>query len=150
MNIRLVIALAVLAVGVSVSASVADYRVIPLPQSVILGQKESGSFVLGCDTKVTAAKAVSREGNFLRSYLSGLPKSGAKGVIELKTGLKSDNPEAYRITVLPKKILVEGASAAGVFYGLQTLRKSLPVDISEPVEMPVGEIYDAPRFSYRG
>lgn len=150
MNIRLFIASAVLAAGVSVSAAVADYRVVPLPQSVTLSSDVSSQFVLGSDTKVTAPKTLRQEGDFLRSYLAALPKAGVKGEIELKTGLKSDSPEAYRIKVMPKKIIVEGGAAAGVFYGLQTLRKSLPVDISKPVEMPIGEIYDAPRFNYRG
>lgn len=150
MNLRFIIASAIFVTGISASAAVADYRVVPLPESVKLAAEASSRFILGGDTKVVTSKALEREGDFLRSYLAALPAARGKGVIELTTGLKSDNPEAYRIAVEPKKILVEGASAAGVFYGLQTLRKSLPTDISQPVEMPAGEIYDAPRFSYRG
>lgn len=150
MNLRIFFATALIAAAVSAEAGVADYRVVPLPQSVNVASNKSSAFILGSDTKVITTKALNREGEFLRSYLSALPDAGAKGVIELKTGLKSDNPEAYRISVQPKKIVVEGASAAGVFYAIQTLRKALPVDISKPVEMPVAEIYDAPRFGYRG
>ena len=150
MNLRLLIASAILTAGLNVNGAIADYRVVPLPQSINLSPETSDCFVLGNDTKITTPKALNSEGEFLRTYISALPSAGKKGEVELKLGLRSDNPEAYRITVTPKKILVEGASAAGVFYGLQTLRKSWPGDISEPVEMPVGVISDSPRFSYRG
>lgn len=146
---KTVILFALLASAASVSAAEADYNVVPLPQSVTVDAAQK-PFALGSDTRVVTTKALDREGDFLREYISQLPKAGAKGTIELKQGLLSDNPEAYRITVTPKKITIEGASAAGVFYGVQTLRKSLPADLSAPVEMPAGEVNDAPRFAYRG
>lgn len=131
------------------AADTADYHVVPLPQTVTV-EESHRPFVLGSDTRVITTKALDREGDFLREYISQLPAAGTKGTIELKQNLLSDNPEAYRITVTPKKITVEGASAAGVFYGVQTLRKSLPADLSAPVEMPAATIDDAPRFGYRG
>lgn len=143
------IAVAMLACVATASAEKADYNVVPRPTSVVTDMSRA-PFVLGSDTRVITAKALDREGDFLRSYIAPLPAVGGNGVIELKTGLKSDNPEAYRITVTPKRITVEGTSAAGVFYGVQTLRKSLPTDLSSPVEMPVGTVSDAPRFAYRG
>ena len=46
--------------------------------------------------------------------------------------------------------VISGASEAGVFYGIQTLRKSIPVvENSTPVLAEV-TISDAPRFDYRG
>lgn len=151
MTFRTIITAALLfSVTTSAPAATADYRVVPLPQSVTLTSQTAGDFVLGGDTKIVAKKSLDREAAFLRSYISDLPHAGAKGVVELKTGLKSDNPEAYRITVTPRRITVNGASAAGVFYGVQTLRKSLPADLSEAVVMPAAVIDDAPRFSYRG
>ncbi len=149
MKLSAAILAVILAASVDVQAAKADYNVVPLPQSVAVDNSQK-PFLLGSDTRVITTKALDREGDFLRSCISRLPKAGAKGTVELKTGLKSDNPEAYRITVTPKRIIVEGASAPGVFYGVQTLRKSFPVDISQPVEMPAGEVADAPRFAYRG
>lgn len=142
-------AIAIMAASANLSAYEADYNVVPQPLSVTVDEAQK-PFVLGSDTRVVTTKALDREGDFLREYIARLPKAGAKGTIELKQGLRSDNPEAYRITVTPKKITVEGASAAGVFYGVQTLRKSLPADISVPVGMPAGQVFDYPRFSYRG
>ena len=37
-----------------------------------------------------------------------------------------------------------------LFYGIQTLRKSLPVVQGEKVALPAVEIIDEPRFNYRG
>jgi hexosaminidase len=53
----------------------------------------------------------------------------------LKTGLVSKNSEAYEIEVSPKGIVITGASEAGVFYGIQTLRKSIPVAKVQKVKM---------------
>ncbi len=141
--------LAVSVAAINAEADMADYNVVPLPLSVEVDGSQK-PFVLGSDTKILTEKKLDREGDFLRSYISFLPKAGVKGTVELKTGLKSDNPEAYRITVTPKRITVEGASDAGVFYGVQTLRKSLPADITEAVMMPAGTVSDSPRFAYRG
>ena len=45
---------------------------------------------------------------------------------------------------------ITGSSAAGVFYGIQTLRKSLPVAKDAQVVLPPVRVNDAPRFAYRG
>lgn len=47
-------------------------------------------------------------------------------------------------------ILIEGATGAGVFYGVQTLRKALPMVKSQQVVVPAVTITDYPRFAYRG
>ena len=80
------------------------------------------------------------------------PQTGkqAKKVIVLALGLQSTNPDAYKLTVTSNKITITGASESGVFYGIQTLRKSIPVMKTAQVEMPAVVINDAPRFSYRG
>ena len=57
--------------------------------------------------------------------------------------------EGYRITVTQKKVTIEGQTPQGVFYGVQTLRKSLAGVEGEAV-LPAAVIEDAPRFGYRG
>lgn len=145
-----------MASALTASAAQADYNVIPLPNSITLlpATESKGaaatSFSLGGKVKIEASKELKREAEFLKGYLSDIKGGKSSGKIVLKTGLKNDNPEAYRLTVAPELITIEGASPAGVFYGIQTLRKSLPADLSEPVTMPAAEINDAPRFGYRG
>ena len=66
-------------------------------------------------------------------------------------------PEGYRLVVSDAEVSVTGGSAAGVFYGLQTLRQLLPPAFlrralpspASPV-VPHVEIEDAPRFAWRG
>lgn len=54
--------------------------------------------------------------------------------------------EAYVLKIRGRGVSITGGSSAGVFYGIQTLRKCLA---SAP-ELPAAEITDRPEFSYRG
>ena len=46
---------------------------------------------------------------------------------------------------------LNGQTENGVFYGIQTLRKSIPSQtIASSILLPAGTIQDEPRFSYRG
>ena len=47
-------------------------------------------------------------------------------------------------------MVISGPTEAGVFYGIQTLRKSIPVVQGMDIALPAVEISDYPRFSYRG
>jgi hexosaminidase len=65
--------------------------------------------------------------------------------------------EGYAIKVTPKVVKIEAATTAGLFYGIQTLRQLLPVEIFSPKvvsgkEWKIGcvDIFDKPRFAWRG
>ena len=63
----------------------------------------------------------------LRGYLKenpNIPTGNAPGEIALQCTLSSDSPEAYCISVRPGLLIIDGASPAGVFYGIQTIRKA--------------------------
>jgi hexosaminidase len=141
------------------TAQVANYNVIPMPLSIEQGNEKA--FVLTKNTKILYPKnneKMKRNAAFLTDYLkentgillkSKAAKSGGNAIL-LKTGLVSKNSEAYEIEVSPKGIVITGASEAGVFYGIQTLRKSIPVAQTKKVKMPAVKISDAPAFAYRG
>lgn len=136
----------------------AVYEVVPLPSEIM--QSEGAGFDLNASTKITFPEGndkMQKNAEFLSEFLQistgvkpGVSSSGGeKNVIELSLGLQSDNPEAYRIEVGENKIKISGSSEAGVFYGIQTLRKATPVgDFS--VSYPAVVINDEPRFGYRG
>lgn len=68
---------------------------------------------------------------------------------------KSNKPESYSLSVNENQLIViKGADAAGVFYGIQSLIALLPVESllekQSAFSLPVLEIEDAPRFGYRG
>ena len=50
--------------------------------------------------------------------------------IRLKADLNDVNPEAYEITVNKDSVVINGASAAGMFHGMQTVRKSITQHLS--------------------
>lgn len=141
------------------TAQIANYKVIPMPLSIEQGKEKA--FVLNKNTKILYPnnnEKMKRNAAFLADYLkentgillkSKAAKSGANAIL-LKTGLVSKNSEAYEIEVSPKGIVINGASEAGVFYGIQTLRKAIPVARVAKVEMPPVKISDKPQFAYRG
>ena len=65
--------------------------------------------------------------------------------------------EGYSMQVTPELVTISANSPAGLFYGVQTFRQLLPVEIEsdKPVagiewQVPAVEIYDKPRFQWRG
>ena len=138
---------------------VADYNVIPLPQEVTLTQK--GAFVLTGATPIVYPEGdeqLKNDAQFLSDYIADVTalrltttSAKVKNAITLRLNKKVQCKEGYVITVDKKGVVIEGATAAGVFYGVQTLRKSIPVDKSlTEVTLPAVMLKDAPRFGYRG
>lgn len=137
----------------------ANFNVIPTPMEVTELQGEG--FNLNAKTVIcypAEDALLKRNAEFLAQYveqqtgikLACSDKAVADNAIILSQGLENENPEAYNLTVSPQTITIQGASAAGTFYGIQTLRKSLPILFGGSVVVPAVEINDAPRFSYRG
>lgn len=138
----------------------ANYEVIPLPQNV---EKKSGDpFALSGSTKIVYPQGndkLKRTAEFLSEYLSvstGLrlsvsDKDQTDNVIRLQADYKNENNEAYTLIVDQQKVVINGASDAAVFYGVQTLRKSIPADADGyDILLPQVSIEDYPRFGYRG
>jgi hexosaminidase len=134
-----------------------DYRVIPLPNEI--NWQQGKSFQLDASVKIVYPKGIEkmqRNAVFLAQYLNDITgnkfetttKTSKKSIV-LNLNLKKENPEAYQIKVTNKHIIISASSPAGVFYGIQTLRKSIPVGIA-PINLPAVIINDAPRFAYRG
>jgi hexosaminidase len=79
----------------------------------------------------------------------------------LLTTLGSDpgvGDEGYTMTVATDSVIIQGPQAAGIFYGVQSLRQLLPPEILNATvvanppawEAPCVQITDYPRFSWRG
>lgn len=143
-----------------VARGVADYEVVPMPESITPGSGRP--FVLGAATTVVypaGNSALEKNAMMLAGYIrdiTGLEVKAAAsagpsgGNIVLSDRFESDNPEAYRLTVDSSGVTIDGASAAGCFYGVQTLRKALPAEERGDVELGAVTVEDAPRFGYRG
>ncbi|MFG3066402.1 beta-N-acetylhexosaminidase [[Kitasatospora] papulosa] len=125
-------------------------------------------FVPDGATTITAGPGTGGTERWLRTTLGaafGLPLAPgtvgaeeAAGTIELRIDPALE-PEGYRLTVVPDRgVRITGGSAAGVFWGAQTLRQLLgpeafrraPVGQGAARGIPATEIEDGPRFGWRG
>lgn len=144
-------------------ATDASYDVIPLPQSIVMVKGKA--FILNSNTTIFCSSKddlMQKNACFLSCYIADLtglklkvsdikPKKG--NYIELLLNNKNiKGEEAYTININNKNIKISGLTSTGVFYGVQTLRKSLPIcnATNNPIVLPATEIKDAPRFKYRG
>ena len=149
---------AVHAIVFAASAQTADYGVVPMPQRIEM--QRGDPFVLDGDVQILVGEGLQQEASFLQVYLKELnglslpivqKRQKKVNYIELTLSPKVTEPEGYVLTVNKKGITIAGESAAGVFYGIQTLRKSLFADsIVYSQNLPAVRITDAPRFPWRG
>jgi hexosaminidase len=128
--------------------------VFPTPVSVM---KRPGMLRLTAMPAVEAPDSLRNEAAFAAAYLRPYFVNGrgrAAGTLRLETGPieGQTSPEAYELTVdRASGIRIVGASSAGVFYGLQSLRDLLPAPSSRGgLDLPAVHVVDAPRFGYRG
>ena len=167
MNRLLTTLMLMLSCFIARGAEKADYaQVIPQPRSV--NMQKGAPFLLQSSTIITytAGNDMQRNATFLSQWINELTgvklgvqatKGKAKSVISLVIDAKAkdiNNTEGYAINITNKGIVVRGKTAAGVFYGCQTLRKTMPAlknaDGTAVIEMPAVAITDEPRFGYRG
>lgn len=152
-----------LLMGCAKPQEVIPYSVVPMPQEVKLTEEKP--FCLNENTVVTYPAGnplLKRNAEFLSEYISqSLPftlpvqelEEGhtAKHAIVLTLNSTISNKEGYRLSVTEEGVVIEGQTAQGVFYGIQTLRKSLSaLAESKSVLLPSAVVDDEPRFTYRG
>lgn len=145
----------------------ANYQVIPLPQETNLTKETP--FELNGSTTIVYPESnaqLKRNAEFLAEYLTqsaiGIGNPSTQAIAEgaeaknntIVLGLDPtiENKEGYVLTVTPQNVFIKGKTESGVFYGIQTLRKSIPPTKTgfEKIVLPAGTIKDAPRFPYRG
>ena len=140
----------------------ADFdNVIPRPAEIT--SVDAGSFKIKRSTKILCPpgdSAMLRNAHFLAQYINESTsldldikigkKCGKAIVLAVDTLIAGE--EAYALKVDKNRILIEGGSPKGVFYGIQTLRKAVPAETENcaSVNVPSVKIVDAPRFGYRG
>ena len=148
-----------------------DFKVIPLPKQIT--QMKGNPFILSSTTKIIFPENDSdlkRISNYLSEYIkdktnlllkttSKIPKIKKNLILFLYDDrLKK---EEYKITINQNLIIISSSTPNGIFYGCQTLRKSLPL-INEKITKKTKNknsllqiqiypiiILDNPTFKYR-
>lgn len=144
--------------------------ITPKPVSVEI---TTGMFQLGSNLQIIVSDDVlNLEAEYLNSLLfvtnwkgypintlNELPDSSFIS-LNLVDEANFENNEAYRISVSNSGVQITATGRAGIFYGIQSLRQLLPSQIEQTDpslvprntkwEIPAVEIYDYPRFGYRG
>lgn len=158
------LSLLMMVIAAASAAPKADYaKVVPVPDKIVPNAK-GGSYELSASTRIyyTSGQAdMARNAQFLAQYIKDMTKlsltpaavkgKGKDGISLVLAPKAKLAPEAYEISVDRKGVTITGKTAAGVFYGIQTLRKSLPIlQSAEAVELPAARVEAAPRFGYRG
>ena len=158
---RLLLAAALGFSMLSAHAADANYNVVPLPKSVVMAKGKP--FNLTSATTIVyegTNPEMKRNARFLSEYIQQVAgirtslldkRDKNAAAIVLTIDPKVTGAEAYRLTVNNKQVTIAASTPAGVFYGIQTLRKSLPVQTNgADVTLPAVTVADEPRFGYRG
>ncbi|AFH50886.1 N-acetyl-beta-hexosaminidase [Ignavibacterium album JCM 16511] len=139
--------------------SSAQINIIPKPQ--VFTQSE-GNFIISSQTKVYYQKESESIGKYLSEYFKSeygfdLSSSSNDENNQIKLVLRKvenieNNPEGYHLLITKRNILIEANNNRGLFYGVQTLKQLQPIksDKQSEIKIPVVEIYDFPKFKWRG
>lgn len=146
------------------NVSLSDIAILPKPVYV---KVNDGFFEITRNTKIIVDPETTHLGEILSTLLS--PSMGFELAISdgrpvpnsihlsVDHSLNDLETEGYQLKVDKKRVLINAPAEAGIFYGIQTLRQLLPVEIfsKDAVEdihwvLPCAEIKDLPRFKWRG
>lgn len=134
------------------------HSVVPAPLKITEGKGKS--FIMTHETTIAYPAGnddMERNADFLSEYIKettglelGVTDKKAKHGIRLVLDSNTGGEEAYRVSVDNHGVTISASSPHGIFYGIQTLRKSLPVAKTDTVFLTPVTISDKPRFGYRG
>lgn len=146
---------ATLLISVTLSGSLfaENIHIIPEPVSV---KETPGHFTLTPATTITAeGDSLASAAAWLAGHLHLQQGKGGKRILLQITNASDKNnigPEGYTLSITPSGVRIGANTAAGIFYGMQTLLQLLPPDAvaGHTTEIPCVDITDYPRFGWRG
>lgn len=159
---RFLIALACLFATNTAACIAQDIAIIPKPTSI---ERQAGTFELTQKTTIGYDETLEKQAAYLQEVLSqstGWTLTTNKNSKKTKIQLKIDRqritkPEGYQLHITPKQVVITGADAGGVFYGIQSLLQLFPSSIYHQTPqkgtswtLPAVTINDAPDHPWRG
>ncbi|RPI60744.1 MAG: beta-N-acetylglucosaminidase, partial [Ignavibacteriales bacterium] len=143
-----------------------NINIIPKPKSIVVNE---GTFNLNPLTKIYYKNEAKQIAEYLNQIIS--PSTGFdlimkvwddkvednSIIISLSNSLTNFGKEGYTLAVNSNNVFLEASELNGLFYGVQTLRQLLPVEIETKVKVdnvewkiPCVVILDEPEFIWRG
>ncbi len=147
----------------------AERPLIPLPHSYTA--KTDAVFKLNSTTTINVVSVtpeLEKQAHYLKNLIqpaTGYSLAISKSTVTTKANTinlkleESDEillPGTYHLEVTKDKILISAQDARGIFYGIQTLRQLLPLEIEATAPqkidwtIPSCVIKDSPRYQHRG
>ncbi len=143
-----------------------EVNIVPMPKEVKISD---GFFILNSETKVVADTG-DEEVASVAGYLVGMINPATGYALKVESGDVSSNriklkidtsiegaKGAYSLEVGKSGVTISAAESIGLFYGIQSLRQLLPVEIEKKEvqkgvewDIPFVMINDEPAFVYRG
>lgn len=141
-------------------------NIIPKPKSLVVNE---GTFKLNPATKIFYEKKAKQTAVYLYEIIK--PSTGFdlmlkewgnefddnSIIISLSNSDKEFGKEGYNLVVNSNNIMIEAGELNGLFYGVQTLRQLLPVEIESRIKVlnvdwiiPNVIIHDKPEYGWRG
>ena len=137
----------------ALSAESQNCSIIPCPQNINIFD---GEFAFKPETRIIAPASLNSTAEILSEEIRNI--SGFKTVV-ISTGNTSgnivlmidktvSNPEGYILNISSGSIRLTASTAAGIFYGIQTIKQLLIS--SENGVLKAMTVTDSPRFEWRG
>lgn len=150
-----------LIISVLITSASAQVSLVPKPQQI---KYFDGSFTLNSETTIFFQKESEAVGKYLQDYLkknfeAELSLTQTETRQQIKLFLRdveniNNNPEGYHLIINKDQILIEAKDNRGLFYGVQTLKQIIFSSQISPkdkaIKFPCIEIYDYPKFQWRG
>ncbi|MDQ2658432.1 MAG: family 20 glycosylhydrolase, partial [Bacteroidota bacterium] len=132
----------------------------PTPYSL---RTATGSLEVSGDYRIYYQTGLENEASYLRQALAdviGHQLQVAEGLasgeraIQLLLETQPRHAEGYSLKISSAGVIITGSDAAGVFYGIQSLRSLIPLaayqDKADAFSLPFVDVDDYPRFGFRG
>lgn len=143
-----------------VSAGATFLNLTPQPKEITFG---TGELTLPAQFAIDSSSLSVEMKAEVDKFAAVMAKSGftvtdaAPALISISEN-SSCSAEGYRLDVTTERVTIEAATAAGLYYAFQTIRKVLPAHVMAEMpangnfaySLPVMTISDEPRYEHRG
>lgn len=143
-------------------AGVSAHNIVPKPVSVV--EKEGDAVTLKDGLTIVYSELYKSQAEYLSQQLAqqagwesftllddrNSVKAEGKPLVVLLADPSLEKPESYKLYTENGKVVIAANDVRGMVNGIQSLLQLLPVERFGKVAIQPVEIYDYPRFAYRG